>query len=185
MTQPKVSQVRLIPGQEREILVAASRALLVLTKNSIVILALVNARSRTHKAPARQNPRFAPRSSSLFAVVTARPTVTHALQQLREYLSTMRENARVNNKRAGELPGFGARKVKPVWTTPPMIATRRGAERIVRGSAKAGSRWLWEPGEGGLIRPSGFPIRMSIGSCGKSAHFRNRHPPRPRTCTLS
>jgi hypothetical protein len=53
-------------------------------------------------------------ANAIIAFVTARPTVTHALQQLRGYLLNMRVNARVNNKHVEELQEFVASEAKPV-----------------------------------------------------------------------
>ena len=129
----------LLPGQGRETFVAALLENVVPMKNSTVILASVNARSRTRKAPARQNQEIARANSGPFAAATEKRTGTHVQRRLQEHQSTMRVNARRSSKRAGELQVFDAPKAKPVWTILPMIATPSAAGLIVRGFAKVDS----------------------------------------------
>jgi hypothetical protein len=121
----------LVPGQGRGTFVAALLENVVPMKNSTVILASVNARSRTRKAPARQNQEIAHANSGLFAAATEKRTGTHVQRRLQEYQSTMRVNARRSSKRAGESQVFDAPKAKPVWTILPMTATPSGAELTV------------------------------------------------------
>src|SRR5688500_8718268 len=130
----------LVPGQGREMFVAALLENVVPMKNSTVILASVNARSRTRKAPARQNHEIARANSGPFAAATEKRTGTPVRRRLQEYQSTMRVNARLSSKRVGELQEFVAPKAKPVWMIPQMIATLSAAEPIVRGFAKVDSR---------------------------------------------
>ena len=129
----------LVPGQGRGTFVAALLENVVPMKNSTVILGSVNARSRTRKAPARQNQEIARANSGPFAAATEKRTGTHVRRRLQEYQSTMRVNARLSSKRAGESQVFDAPKAKPVWTILPMIATPSAAGLIVRGFAKVDS----------------------------------------------
>ena len=117
----------LVPGQGRGTFVAALLENVVPMKNSTVILGSVNARSRTRKASARQNQEIARANSAPFAAATEKRTGTPVQRQLQEYQSTMRVNARLSSKRAGESQGFDVPKAKPVWTIRRTIATRQGA----------------------------------------------------------
>src|SRR5688500_18369062 len=122
MLSLQISVNLLVPEQGRETFVAVLLENVVPMKNSTVILGSVNARSRTRKAPARQNQEIARANSGPFAAVMEKRTGMHVQRQLQEYQSTTRVNARLSSKRAGESPVFDAPKAKPVWTILPMIA---------------------------------------------------------------
>ena len=175
----------LVPGQGRETFVAALLENVVPMKNSTVILASVNVRSRTRKAPARQNQEIAHANSAPFAAAMEKHTGMHVQRQLREYRSTMRVNARLSSKRAGESQGFDAPKAKPVWTILPMIATPSGAGPIVRGFAKVDSVRSGKPGGRWLVRPSGFPSGVSKAHAANPFTSATRNPPGPASEPLS
>ena len=135
-------------------------------KNSTVILASVNARSRTRKAPARQNQEIAHANSAPFAAAMEKHTGMHVQRQLREYRSTMRVNARLSSKRAGESQGFDAPKAKPVWTILPMIATQSAGGPIARGFAKVDSLCLMGTSWTGGLSVHQVSHPGCTGSCG-------------------